>query len=474
MPISAFGEQSAQTYPRLAIGAPQGRSGKTTVTLGLCAALAERGYVVQPFKKGPDYIDPSWLTEAAGQACRTLDPFFLPTESGLRQAFLKGASGADLSLVEGNHGLYDSMDDEGGSSTAAVARALSAPVILVVNAARMSRSVAALVRGYQLFEPETHIAAVILNNVAQSRHEAKLRRAIEQHCRLPVVGALPRDEGLTIPDRHLGLIPRAEGEVLAPVVEACRRAAELYLDLDAVLDLARTAPSVVDWPEVGVAGTAAPAANGPRVPIGVIRDRVFSFYYPENLEALVEAGAELVFIDALNDARLPPVAALYIGGGFPEIFMQELAANRSLRLNIRAAVEGGMPVYAECGGLMYLARRIVWGKSSAEMVGALPFDIEMTGQPQGHGYVLAETIADNPFLEIGAVLRGHEFHNSRLVGLKSDHATAYRLSRGRGVGEGRDGLLWKNILAGYMHLHAAGSPGWAKGLVARARAFLKD
>ena len=462
MPISTFHEFSAQTYPRLTIGAPQGRSGKTTVTLGLCAALAQRGYVVQPFKKGPDYIDPSWLTEAAGRACRTLDSFFLPTEAGLRQAFLKGAAGADLSLVEGNHGLYDSLDDEGSSSTAAVARALQTPVILVVNAARMSRSVAALVSGYQLFEPETNIAAVILNNVAQSRHEAKLRRAIEQHCRLPVVGALPRNEALIIPDRHLGLIPRAEDEALVPAIEACRSAAELYIDLDAVLDLARSAPDGAAWPEARRAGMTAPA-GGPPVPVGVIRDRAFSFYYPENLEALAEAGAELVFIDALHDPGLPRVAAL-----------QELAANRSLRLAIRAAVEQGLPVYAECGGLMYLARRIIWGGSSAEMVGALPIDIEMAGRPQGHGYVLAETVMANPFLELGAVLRGHEFHNSRLVGLQSDHATAYHLSRGQGIGQGRDGLLWKNILAGYMHLHAAGSPGWAEGLVSRARAYLKD
>lgn len=473
MPVSAFREFSAQRYPRLTIGAPQGRSGKTTVTLGLCAALAGRGYAVQPFKKGPDYIDPSWLTEAAGRACRTLDPFFLPTAAGLRQAFIKGAAGADLSLIEGNHGLYDSLDDEGSSSTAAVARVLQAPVILVVNAARMSRSVAALVRGYQLFEPETDIAAVILNNVAQGRHEAKLRRAIEQHCRLPVIGALPRTEALTIPDRHLGLIPRAEDEALVPAIEACRRAAELYINLDAVIDLARAAPSAADWPEAEHAGAAAPAGRPP-VPIGIIRDRAFSFYYPENLEALVEAGAELVFIDALHDAALPRVAALYIGGGFPEMFMPELAANRSLRLDIRAAVDGGLPVYAECGGLMYLARRIVWGKSSAEMVGALPVDIEMTGRPQGHGYVLAETVADNPFLEVGAILRGHEFHHSRLVGLEGDPATAYRLSRGQGIGQGHDGLLWKNILAGYMHLHAAGSPGWAEGMVARARAYLKD
>jgi cobyrinic acid a,c-diamide synthase len=473
MPVFAFDESPAPSlaYPRLVVAAPQGRSGKTTVTLGLCAALAGRGLLIQPFKKGPDYIDPSWLTEAAGRSCRTLDPFFLVSEPAIRQAFCRGAAGADLSLVEGNHGLYDSLDDEGSSSTAAVARSLQAPVLLVVNAARMSRSVAAMVKGYQLFEPDTNIAAVILNNVAQSRHEAKLRRAIEQHCGLPVLGALPRSDALTIPDRHLGLVPRAEDEQLIPALEACRAAAEQHLDLDGVLALARTAPSLPAWSE---SGTLAPARRAGTVRIGVIRDRAFTFYYPENLEALVEAGAELLFIDALHAAALPDVAGLYIGGGFPEMFMAELAANTGLRGDIRAAAEQGLPIYAECGGLMYLARRITWGDSSAEMVGALPCEVEMTGRPQGHGYVVAQTVAANPFLPVGTLLRGHEFHHSRLVYLVGELNTAYKLDRGQGVGAGRDGLIHKNILAAYMHLHAAGSPGWAEGLVARARMYQEE
>jgi cobyrinic acid a,c-diamide synthase len=453
------------SLPRLVIAAPQGRSGKTTVALGLCAAMAARGLAVQPFKKGPDYIDPSWLTEAAGRACRTLDPFFLVSQEGLRQAFLRGARGAGISLVEGNHGLYDSPDEEGAGSTAAVARSLQAPIILVVNTARMSRSVAALVRGCQTFEPDTNIAAVILNNVAQSRHERKLRDAIERHCQVPVAGALPRSDALAIPDRHLGLVPRAENDALPPAIESCRRAAERYIDLDAVLSIARAAPPL-PLPPAPCPLPPAPSS----VRIGVIRDRAFTFYYPENLEALLDAGAELVFIDALRDPHLPAVDALYIGGGFPEMFMDELAANRLLRQDIRTAAGLGLPIYAECGGLMYLAQRIVWGDRSAEMVGALPCAVEMTGQPQGHGYVLAETVGDNPFLPTGTVIRGHEFHNSRLVNLREDLPAAYRLLRGNGLGGGRDGLVYRNILASYTHLHAAGSPGWAEGLVAQARA----
>lgn len=471
MPFSGSAEPraAATSFPRLVIAAPQGRSGKTTVSLGLCAALAARGLAVQPFKKGPDYIDPSWLTGAARRACRNLDPFFLASAGDMRQAFLKGSRGADLCLIEGNHGLYDSLDEEGTSSTAAVARYLQAPIILVVNTSRMSRSVAALVHGYQSFEPDVQVAAVILNNVARNRHETKLRRAVERHCHIPVLGALPRQESLTIPDRHLGLIPRAEQDNLVPAIEACRHVAEQYLDLDALLNIARAARPLsneraVNGPMVA-ARLPAPAA----VKIGVIRDRAFTFYYPENLEALVEAGAELIFIDALSDSHLPQIDALYIGGGFPEMFLDELEANQSLRFEIRSSIEDGLPVYAECGGLMYLAERIVWAGRSAEMVGALPCLVELTDRPQGHGYVLAEAVGGNPFLPAGATIRGHEFHHSRVIDAPGDLSTAYSLKRGHGLGDGRDGLVYRNVLAAYTHLHASGSPGWAQGLVWRAR-----
>jgi cobyrinic acid a,c-diamide synthase len=461
--------------PRLIIAAPQGRSGKTTVSLGLCSAWAARGLTVQPFKKGPDYIDPSWLSEAAGRPCRTLDAFFLSSQIEVGRAFLQGARNADVSLIEGNHGLYDSLDDAGMGSTAAVARWLHAPIILVVNTARMSRSVAALVRGYQTFEAGTPIAGVILNNVGHGRHQAKLRNAIERHCGIPVVGALPRDETLTIPDRHLGLVPRAEDDRLVPAIQACRRAIERSVDLDAILDIARAAPPLAggeDAPQVAnsLLNSNQPAPLSP-VRIGVIRDRAFTFYYPENLEALVDAGAELVFIDALRDTSLPRVAALYIGGGFPEMFMEELSANRSLRLDLRSAAGDGLPIYAECGGLMYLARRLVWGARSVDMVGALPCDVEMTDRPQGHGYVIAEATGANPFMPPGSLLRGHEFHHSRIVNWRGDLPTGYRLLRGNGLGRGHDGLVYRNVLAAYTHLHAAGSPAWAQGMLDQALAY---
>jgi cobyrinic acid a,c-diamide synthase len=462
--------------PRLIIAAPQGRSGKTTVSLGLCSAWAARGLTVQPFKKGPDYIDPSWLSEAAGRPCRTLDAFFFSSQIEVERAFLRGARNADVNLIEGNHGLYDSLDDAGTGSTAAVARWLRAPIILVVNTARMARSVAALVRGYQTFEAGTPIAGVILNNVGHARHQAKLRSAIERHCDIPVVGALSRDETLTIPDRHLGLVPRAEDDHLVPAIQACRRAVERDVDLDAILDIARAAPLLAgreDTPQGthSLLNSDQPVGR-PVVRIGVIRDRVFTFYYPENLEALADAGAELVFIDALRDAKLPQVAALYIGGGFPEMFMEELSANRSLRLDLRSAASDGLPIYAECGGLMYLARRLVWGSRAVDMVGALPCDVEMTDRPQGHGYVIAEATGDNPFMPPGSLLRGHEFHHSRIVNWQGDLPTAYRLLRGNGLGHAQDGLVYRNVLAAYTHLHAAGSPAWAQGVLDQALAYM--
>jgi cobyrinic acid a,c-diamide synthase len=462
------------SLPRLVIAAPQGRSVKTTLSLGICAALAGRGLAVQPFKKGPDYIDPSWLSEAAGCACRSLDPFFLKSTNELRAAFLKGGRQADISLVEGNHGLYDSIEEDGHGSSAAVARTLQAPVILVVNAARMSRSAAAMVHGYQTFEPDTPIRAVILNNVAQGRHLAKLRQAIESYCHIPVIGALPRDAAMTIPDRHLGLVPRSEDAGLLPAIEACRQAVESFVDLKAVMEIAGAAPAWEATPELLNQMPFVPAQvrHEQRKPtIGVMRDQAFSFYYPENLEALEEQGVRLKSIDALNDPHLPDIDALYIGGGFPELFLEKLSQNRLFRQEIRQAVEDGLPVYAECGGLMYLSSSITYAGQKAEMTDVLPCEVEMTATPQGHGYVLAECVGENPFFAPGVRLRGHEFHNSRLMGLPAGWPTALRLERGAGIGGQRDGLVYRNIFASYMHVHASGAPGWAESLAAQARNY---
>lgn len=446
------------------MAAPRGRSGKTTVTLGLAAALRARGLAVQPFKKGPDFIDPSWLTEAAGRPCRNLDPYLMGQE-GVQGAYARGSQGADVCLVEGAMGLYDGLDDEGSGSTAVLARWLRAPVVLVVEATRITRSAAALVLGYAQFEPETWLAGVIFNGVQGARHEAKLRSAVERYTRLPVWGAVPRAESLAIPDRHLGLVPRAEGERWVAAVEAAREAVERHCDVPGLLDLARSAPPL-GWeppaPQV--------APEGARVRVGVVRDRAFTFYYPENLEALEAAGAELVSVNAFSDPSLPAVDALYIGGGFPEVFLEELEANGALRREVRAAAEQGLPIYAECGGLMYLCRRLVWGERVGEMAGVLPATVVMEGRPAGHGYVAGEVVGGNAFYPVGLALRGHEFHHSR-VDLEADLPRAFHLRRGQGLGGGQDGLVWRNVLAAYTHVHAVGTPEWARGVVEAARRF---
>ncbi len=456
--------------PRIVVGAPCGRSGKTTVTLGLLAALKSAGLDVRPFKKGPDFIDPSWMSMITGKPCRNLDGFMMARET-LVQSFARHASGADIGVVEGAMGLFDGVDIEGSGSTAEIAKALAAPVVLVVDATRMTRSVAPLVRGFMDFDPGLKLAGVILNKVARSRHESMLREAIGRYCGLPVLGVIPKGRQFVIPDRHLGLIPAAERDELRASVIEFGRDAGCFFDLGRILEVAGSAPPLpVSGPEQAARG--AGAARGGKPVIGVFRDRAFTFYYPENLEALADAGADLVEIDALNRPALPDVDALYIGGGFPEVFAAELEANEGLRRAVKEGIEAGLPVYAECGGLMYLARTLVWKDRAYRMSGCLPFDVVMSDRPQGHGYEVVEVELDNPFFPGGMVIRGHEFHHSRVENIDHGRVSfAFRVARGWGIDGRRDGAVYKNVLACYSHLHALAVPGWAEALVARALEF---
>jgi cobyrinic acid a,c-diamide synthase len=446
----------------LFISSPQGRSGKTVVTLGLCQVLKRRGLSIQPFKKGPDYIDPSWLTVAAGRRCRSLDLFLIPREK-LFRSYARATRDADLALIEGVMGLYDGLDSVEYGTSAEVARLLKSPVLLVVNTSRMTNSIAAMVSGYQHFQPETNIAGVILNRVAGSRHEQKLRRAVEKYCGIPVVGSIPRDGDFDIAERHLGLIPTRESGEAEAWVERIGRRVEPLLDINEILAIADRfkAPHPAE-----VVPEETEDQHSPKVKVGVIYDRVFNFYYPENLEALERAGADLVFIDSLKD-RLPDVDGLYIGGGFPEFFLEALEQNNRLRNEVRQAIEEGLPVYAECAGLMYLCLRIFWKGRSHEMVGALPAEVTLSTKPEGHGYVVAEVVAENPYFPVGFALRGHEFHHSNLS-LKGDLRFSLEIKRGHGVDGRRDGVVYKNLFASYTHLHALGTPEWAEGFVSVA------
>jgi cobyrinic acid a,c-diamide synthase len=449
--------------PGVLVSAAHKSSGKTTVTIGLAAALRARGLVVQPFKKGPDYIDPLWLSAAAGRACRNLD-LYLSQPDEVRQAFDTASAGADVVLVEGNKGLYDGLSLDGSNSNAALAKLLDLPVVLVLDARGMTRGVAPLVLGYQAFDRDIRIAGVILNRLGGSRHESKLRAVIEHYTDVAVLGALHEDARLAIEERHLGLMPATENVRSNERIEQLAQAISAAVDLDRVLALAgRAVPRQTK---------AAPTARtGCSLRIGIARDRAFGFYYPEDLEALERNGAELVFFDALADARLPQVDALFVGGGFPEMFAAELSANRSLLADIRAAVEGGMPTYAECGGLMLLARSITWNNVTWPMAGALAVDVVMHARPVGRGYVhLRETDASPWPSRVAGTIRAHEFHHSTLVNVDPALRYAYRVERGHGIDGQRDGIVYRNTLASYAHLRSVAGNDWPARFVAFARA----
>jgi len=460
-----------RTFGCLLISSPQGHSGKTIVTVGLCKLLTQRGLSIQPFKKGPDYIDPSWLTIAAGRSCRNLDLFLIPKDK-LIQSFEQACEETDLAIVEGAMGLYDGLDTH--ETTAEIAHLLNIPIVLVVNTSRMTSSIAAMVKGYQLFQTDIKIVGVILNYVSNSRHEEKLRGAVEQYCQIPVVGSIPRDINLNIPERHLGLIPSSETDEAESVVELIGRKLEPYVDLDNILAIAKNDVSTKQQREKGPFITPRPwgervgvRGNGtPKVRLGVIFDQVFNFYYPENLEGLRQWGADLVFINSLQD-RLPQVDGLYIGGGFPEFFLEKLEKNKELRQDLWKAIEKGLPVYAECAGLMYLCRKIHWQGRSYEMVGVIPAEVQVSEKPEGHGYVVVEIIGENPLFPIGLTIHGHEFHHSKLS-IKNGVKFAYQLRRGHGIDGKRDGVLYKNMFATYTHLHALGIPCWAEAFVSLA------
>jgi cobyrinic acid a,c-diamide synthase len=375
---------------------------------------------------------------------------------------------ADALLIEGNRGLFDGLDAQGTYSTAELAKLLKVPVVLVVDCSMTTRTAAALVMGCQHFDPEVNLAGVILNQVARPRHEAILRHTIEHYCQVPVLGAVPRLKCAVFPERHMGLVPPPEHRAAQQAVQAAKDLAQRYLDLPGLWQVASEAPPlpVAAQPLFPVVDLQNP------VKIGIVRDAAFQFYYPENLEALEQAGARLVYLSALTDADLPSdLDALYLGGGFPETNAPALAANENFRSALRQAAEDGLPIYAECGGLMYLGRSLqTLDGRSYPMVGLLPYDFLMGKSPQGHGYTVLEVEAANPYFRPGTRLKGHEFHYSRLQPEPGpDAKLVFDLTRGAGICGRRDGLVYKNVLATYTHLHALGAPDWAPALIRLAR-----
>lgn len=459
---------------RLVIGAPQGRSGKTTFTLGLLRALSRQGLQIQPYKKGPDYIDPSWHSAAAGRVSRNLDLFLMSKNDICRSIALHSAD-CQLSLIEGAMGLYDGLDLEGSASTAEIAKITSSPVLLVLDATRITRSAAAIIMGCQHFDTGINIVGVVLNKIARSRHEKMARESIEKYCQIPVVGAIPKDKMVMIPDRHLGLITNGELPETDTFLNNLANVICENVDIHRIKALAESAPALTYSPQTEFSTPHRPSikVRSMHVPrIGIIRDAAFSFYYQENLDALVSMGAELVTFSALTQEHLPEdLDALYIGGGFPEIFAEQLTKNVLLRDEIRLAGEDGLPIYAECGGLMYLGKSIVTGVETYEMVGLLPLDTKMGKKPQGHGYTVMQVLDNNHWYTQEKV-QGHEFHNSSVINLDADKVQfGFKVERGYGIDGRYDGICYKGVFASYNHIHALASPDWAQQMVKIAEQY---
>ncbi len=442
--------------PRFLISAAHKSSGKTVVSTGLSAALTARGRKLATFKKGPDYIDPMWLGAASNGPCYNLD-FNIMDKDQIGAFFASRAKDAELSLIEANKGLFDGVATDGSDSNAALSKALGLPVILVIDCNGMTRGIAPLLMGYRDFDEDVNIAGVILNKVGGSRHEAKLRDAVRTYTDIPVIGAVHRNSALEIGERHLGLTTPAETGEFGAIILQIGDIVGNSVDLDMLESIAATAPDMPPPPK--------PVEHPvPDVTIAIARDQAFGFYYPDDLEAFAEAGARLVPFNAMTDQHLPEADGLFIGGGFPEMFIPELSANKNLRREIREKLTNGMPAYAECGGLMYLCRSMKYGDESGPMVGTVAADAVMYKRPQGRGYARFSALSGNLW-EAQGVTKVHEFHYARLENADPNLTFAREISRGHGIDGKHDGVIINNALAGFCHLRSGPDYSWVKSFV---------
>lgn len=442
-----------------------GGSGKSVVSVGLTAYLAKKKRNVVPFKKGPDYIDAGWLALAAKKECYNLDPYLMSEET-LQRSFQRHGSRAEVVVVEGNRGLYDGVNSSGGYSTAELAISLNLPVVLVVNCMKTTRTVAAMVLGCKMLDRRVDIRGVILNNIATERQRKIVTAAVEDATGIPVLGVVPRMKKDIFPMRHLGMVPYQEYLGCDDAVSYLAEIFEQSVDMEG-LEETMSPIQHNDTFEFNNAG----ADNfTEKVKIGIIQDAAFQFYYAENLEALRNEGAELVMINALEDNSLPLLDGLYIGGGFPETSARELADNKDFRQSLKLAADEGLPIYAECGGLIYLGESITFGEREYSLTGVFPVRFGMSDKPQAHGYTIFEVDEDNPFYQRDAVVKGHEFRYSTILEWRgAPENLGLKMKRGKGFADGRDGLMYKNVLALYTHVHAYGTPQWAPGFVGFCR-----
>ncbi len=459
------------TIPRVVIAGVQSGVGKTTIATGLMAALAKKGCRVQGFKAGPDYIDPGYHTAATGNISRNLDGWMLD-EATVRELFVRAARGADIAIVEGVMGLYDGFGADGCTgSTAQLARCLRAPVVLAVDAKGMAASAAALVLGYQKFDPQLTFGGVVFNRAGSESHYRLLKEAVEGAVGVRALGYLEKSAAFQMPERHLGLVPTAEKSGLAPFLDRLAGALARTVDLEGILEVARSAPPLDD-PKQSIF----PGEQKRDVNIAVARDRAFNFYYQDALDLLSAYGAELVPFSPLADRALPEDAhGLYIGGGFPEMFLEPLAGNRTMLASITAAFHRGMPIYAECGGLMYLSGGITdFAGNHYLLAGLVPGRACMQKKLAALGYLTAEVLTDNILAKKGEVLRGHQFRWSVLEDVPPDVRRAYRLSGAKNVRDEQEGIVRGSLLASYLHLHFAARPDLARSFVESCRRYKRS
>ena len=457
------------SYPRVVIGGLSGDSGKTVLTCGIIAWLREKGLNVSAFKKGPDYIDAAWLTLASGKPARNLDTYLMGFPK-VKNSFLKNAIDGDISVIEGNRGLFDGVDSLGTHSTAELAKLLKAPVIIIQNLTKVTRTAAATILGCTKLDPDLNIAGVILNQVAGERHLKVAKDAIEETTGIPVLGSIPKlKNDYVLPSRHLGLITPDEFEAKPKFITDLRKIINDYVDMPAITTITNKSPLLEYENHNNVSDGF--VIEKEKVRIGYFKDQSFSFYYPENLEMLRDAGAELIPISAIHDTRLEDLDAVYIGGGFPETNLTKLELNKELMQSLKVIAEEGLPIYAECGGLMYLAKDIEWKEKKYSLTNILPISIRMHEKPQGHGYYRAVVDSENPFFRVGTQLNGHEFHYSAIFEYDENIKSVLSVIRGNGCFNNRDGLVYKNVFASYLHIHSLASPEWVNGMIESARKF---
>ena len=454
--------------PRVVIAGLKGGSGKTTLSIGLTKAVRDRGLTVATFKKGPDYIDAGWLACASGRDCFNLDPYLIPQEKILL-SFAIHSHQADISIIEGNRGLFDGMDVSGTYSTSELAKMLKAPVILVVDCTKATRTVAAVIKGITGFDGALNVMGGVLNYIGGVRHETVVRGAIERYTSVEVLGSLHRIEKDLMPERHMGLTPYQEHRDVGSAIDKIGDIVREHVDVDRLLEMARVDEGIA--PTGSLYGDGRPDDEG--LTIGVIQDMAFQFYYPDNLDALTAGGARIKLIDAMKEKELSGLDALYIGGGFPETNAPGLSANRALMKSLKGEVERGLPVYAECGGLMYLGRKIILDGNVYPMTDVLPLSFKIEKRPVAHGYTMLEVAGDNPYYPVETVLKGHEFHYSGVAENDQPVRMVFRMKKGKGIGRGMDGVVYKNVLATYTHVHALGCPEWAPGLLDAAKRHKK-